>query len=54
VLTALAGLTRTLAGAISGLAVEEIGYAAWFALSLLLALPAFALLPWVRERVGEG
>jgi MFS transporter, PAT family, beta-lactamase induction signal transducer AmpG len=54
VLTALAGLTRTLAGAISGLAVEEIGYAAWFALSFLLALPAFALLPWVRERVGEG
>lgn len=54
-LTALAGLTRTLAGAVSGAGAEHYGYAAYFALTFALALPAFGLLPWVRRRCGgEG
>lgn len=49
-LTALAGLTRTLAGALSGYGAAHFGYAAWFALTFALALPAFALLPALRHR----
>lgn len=52
VLTALAGLTRTLAGAASGVGVEQLGYPGYFAFTFALALPAFALLPWVRSRVS--
>ena len=47
-LSALFGLTRVLAGALSGWATEEIGYAAYFTLTFFLAWPALAVLPWVR------
>lgn len=50
-LTALASLTRTLAGAVSGYATQELGFAGFFGLTFLLALPAFALLPAVRGRL---
>lgn len=49
-LTAIVGLTRTLSGAISGFAVEGMGYAGWFALTFLMALPALALVPTVTRR----
>jgi PAT family beta-lactamase induction signal transducer AmpG len=56
-LSALFGLTRSLAGAVSGWATTELGYAAYFALTFALALPAFALLPalrpWVRPAAAE-
>jgi PAT family beta-lactamase induction signal transducer AmpG len=48
-LTAIVGLTRTLSGAISGFAVADMGYAAWFALTFLLALPALAIVPVVTR-----
>jgi PAT family beta-lactamase induction signal transducer AmpG len=48
-LSALFGLTRVVAGAVSGWATEEIGYAAYFTLTFFLAWPALALLPWVRR-----
>jgi PAT family beta-lactamase induction signal transducer AmpG len=48
-LSALFGLTRVMAGALSGWATEEIGYAAYFTLTFFLAWPALALLPWVRR-----
>ncbi len=51
-LSALFGLTRVVAGALSGAGAEHFGYAAYFALTCLLALPAFALLPWVRAWTG--
>jgi PAT family beta-lactamase induction signal transducer AmpG len=55
-LTALYGLPGTFFGALSGRAVEALGYAPFFALTALLALPAFAWLPraraWIDERVG--
>ncbi|MFZ5476293.1 MAG: MFS transporter [Myxococcota bacterium] len=42
-LTSMVGLTRSLAGAISGFAVERVGYAGWFAFTFALALPALLL-----------
>jgi len=48
-LSALFGLTRVMAGAVSGWVTEEIGYAAYFTLTFFLAWPALALLPWVRR-----
>jgi MFS transporter, PAT family, beta-lactamase induction signal transducer AmpG len=52
-LSALFGLTRTLAGALSGVATARLGYGAYFGLTFLLALPAYALLPWVKAWCGE-
>ena len=49
ILTAIVGLTRTLSGAISGFAVADMGYAAWFALTFFLALPALAIIPVVTR-----
>jgi PAT family beta-lactamase induction signal transducer AmpG len=48
-LSALFGLSRSVAGGVSGWGAERLGYAAYFGLTFLLALPAYALLPWVRS-----
>ncbi|MBA3445362.1 MAG: MFS transporter [Gemmatimonadales bacterium] len=48
VLSALLALSRTLAGGASGVLAENLGYGRYFFLTFLLALPAFALLPWIR------
>lgn len=48
VLSAVLALSRTLAGAASGLLAESMGYGRYFFLTFLLALPAFALLPWIK------
>ncbi len=48
-LSALFGLTRVVAGALSGWAAERFGYAAYFTMTFFLAWPALALLPWVRR-----
>ncbi len=48
-LTAIFGLTRSVAGAFSGWGVERVGYAEYFALTFALSLPAYAMLPWVRR-----
>jgi PAT family beta-lactamase induction signal transducer AmpG len=53
-LTALYALPGTFAGALSGRAVELIGYGEFFALTALLALPAFAFLPRARRWLGEN
>lgn len=52
-LTALVGLTRTLSGALSGVAVERVGYGSWFAFTFLLALPALFLAPAVTQRLEQ-
>jgi len=39
---------------VSGFGAERFGYDAYFALTFLLALPAYALLPWVAGWVREG
>lgn len=52
-LSALFGFTRSLAGSVSGRAASQLGYAPYFALTFLLALPAYALLPWVRRWIHD-
>jgi len=49
VLSALLALSRTLAGGASGVLAEKMGYGDYFFLTFLLAIPAFALLPWIRN-----
>ncbi len=53
-LTAFTGLSRSLAGAASGFGAAELGYPGYFAFTFLLALPAFALLPAARARLGDS
>jgi MFS transporter, PAT family, beta-lactamase induction signal transducer AmpG len=48
VLSALLALSRTLAGGASGVLAEKMGYGDYFFLTFLLAIPAFALLPWIK------
>ncbi|MFV2072087.1 MAG: MFS transporter [Thermoanaerobaculales bacterium] len=54
ILSAAFALTRDVAGAFSGIGVEALGYAAYFALTTALAIPGLALLPLVRPRIPEG
>ena len=52
-LSALFGFTRSLAGAVSGLGASRLGYAPYFAATFALALPAYALLPWLRPWIHD-
>ncbi len=47
-LSAVFGLTRVLAGAVSGVAAEALGYATYFFLTFALSWPALLLIPRVR------
>ena len=40
-------------GGLSGLGAERFGYGNYFALTFLLSLPAYALLPWVKKWIHE-
>lgn len=53
-LSALFGLTRVVAGSVSGFGAQQLGYAAYFTLTCVLALPAFALLPWVKRWTDDS
>ncbi len=53
ILTAAAALSRVLAGLVSGVATESWGYAAWFAFTALLALPALLLAPLLAAPRAE-
>jgi len=50
-LSALFRVGGIIAGAISGAITQDVGYGTYFFITFLLALPAFALLPWVRRAV---
>jgi PAT family beta-lactamase induction signal transducer AmpG len=52
-LSALFALTRDVVGAFSGIGVERVGYAAYFAFTMLLAIPTLALLPLIKGRIRE-
>ena len=52
-LSALFGFTRSLAGAVSGVGASRLGYAPYFAATFALALPAYALLPWLRPWIHD-
>ncbi len=52
-LSSVVGLGRFFGGW-SGLGVERFGYAGFFALTFVLSLPCYLLLPWVRRWVANG
>ena len=52
-LSALFGLTRSIAGAVSGVGASRLGYAPYFAATFALALPAYALLPWLQPWIHD-
>jgi PAT family beta-lactamase induction signal transducer AmpG len=52
-LSSVFSLTGRLVGGISGLGAERFGYAGYFALTFLISLPAFLLLPWVKHWIRE-
>ena len=52
-LSALFNLSGSLAGAVSGRGVEWLGYGHYFALTFTFAVPAYAMLPWVRGWIVE-
>ena len=52
-LSSIFSLTGRLIGAISGLGAERYGYGNYFALTFLLSMPAYLLLPWVRAWIQE-
>lgn len=53
-LSGLYALPGTIAGAISGAAVEALGYAVFFALTALVAAPAFLFLPAARRWIPRS
>jgi PAT family beta-lactamase induction signal transducer AmpG len=53
ILTALYRVGGIGAGALSGVLAERMGYASYFLLTFALALPAFALLPWVKDAAAK-
>jgi PAT family beta-lactamase induction signal transducer AmpG len=52
-LSSVFSLTGRLIGGISGLGAEKYGYGNYFAITFLLSLPAYLLLPWVKQWVHE-
>jgi PAT family beta-lactamase induction signal transducer AmpG len=52
-LSSVFSLTGRLIGGVSGLGAEKYGYGDYFALTFLLSLPAYLLLPWVRFWMHE-
>ncbi len=48
-LSAIFGFTRTVAGSLSGVGAESLGYAGFFLLTVALSLPAYVLLPYVKR-----
>ena len=54
-LTAAYALSRWAVGLVSGVLAERFGFASYFLLTFALGVPAYGLLPWIREaRGGEG
>ena len=48
-LSSVFSLTGRLVGGISGLGAERFGYGNYFAITFLLSMPAYLLLPWVKQ-----
>lgn len=53
-LTALYRLSGTLIAAPSGFAAKQLSYSGYFLASFLIALPAYALLPWVKRWLEQA
>jgi MFS transporter, PAT family, beta-lactamase induction signal transducer AmpG len=52
-LSSVFSLTGRLIGGVSGLGAERYGYGNYFALTFLLSMPAYLLLPWVKNWIHE-
>lgn len=52
-LSSIFSLTGRLVGGISGLGAERYGYGNYFAITFLLSLPAYLLLPWVKTWIRK-
>jgi PAT family beta-lactamase induction signal transducer AmpG len=52
-LTAAYALSRWAAGVVSGVLAERFGYANYFFFTFLMGLPAYGLLPWIRNAGRE-
>jgi PAT family beta-lactamase induction signal transducer AmpG len=52
-LSSIFSLTGRLIGGFSGIGAERYGYGNYFAMTFLLSLPAYLLLPWVRGWIKE-
>lgn len=52
-LSSVFSLTGRLVGALSGLGAERFGYGNYFALTFLMALPAYLFVPWVKRWIRE-
>jgi PAT family beta-lactamase induction signal transducer AmpG len=52
-LSSIFSLTGRLVGGVSGVGAEQLGYGNYFAFTFALSLPAYALLPWVRQWVRD-
>ena len=52
-LSSIFSLTGRLIGGFSGLGAERYGYGNYFAMTFLLSLPAYLLLPWIRGWIKE-
>jgi PAT family beta-lactamase induction signal transducer AmpG len=50
--TALAGLTRALAGKASGIGAESLGFAGYFFVTFLLSFPAYCFYPAIKRRLA--
>ncbi len=53
-LSSVFSLTGRLVGAISGVGAERYGFANYFALTFLFSMPAYLLLPWIRQWIQEA
>jgi PAT family beta-lactamase induction signal transducer AmpG len=52
-LSSIFSLTGRLIGGISGLGAEKYGFGDYFAITFLLSMPAYLLLPWVKQWIQE-
>lgn len=52
-LSSIFSLTGRLVGGISGLGAERYGFGNYFAITFLLSMPAYLLLPWVKRWIQE-
>jgi PAT family beta-lactamase induction signal transducer AmpG len=52
-LSSIFSLTGRLIGGISGLGAEKYGFATYFAITFVLSVPAYLLLPWVKQWIHD-
>ncbi len=54
ILSSIFAFSRSIAGWAGGVGAQEMGYAAYFALTFILAFPAYALLPWIKTILASS